>query len=464
MLTDMKTQQKTQFQRIPPQNIDAEKSLLGSILLRPSSILEILDLIEEDDFYVHKHKLIFRAMLELSRLGDPIDLVSLSEKMKSMGLLAQIGGVSYLNEIANTVPNASNIEYYQKVVKGKSLLRKLIEAGNYISQLGYEEDEKIEEVLDSAEKRVFEITNSPNTSRKFLSMRDLVPKSWERIEKLADGGEHLRGIPTGYQALDSILSGFQKSDLVILAARPSTGKTALALDLARKIAVRENLPVAFFSLEMSAEQLTDRMLSAEAQVDAWRIRTGKGLTDDDFSRISQAMEVLSHAPIYIEDTPGNNILAMKATARRLKAEHDLGIIFVDYLQLMNPTKNYESMVNQVTEISRSLKSLARELDVPVIALSQLSRAVESRGGKPRLSDLRDSGSIEQDADVVMFLHRERKEDGVGRSEIVDILIEKHRNGSTGHAQLFFDSARTTFLELDSHHAQLAEGNGLEQEF
>ncbi len=458
-----KTQQTVQFQRVPPQNIDAEKSLLGSILLRPASILEILDLIEEDDFYVHKHKLIFRAMLELSRLGDPIDLVSLSEKMKSMGLLAQIGGVSYLNEIAKTVPNASNIEYYQKVVKGKSLLRKLIDAGNHISQLGYEENEKIEEILDNAEKKIFEITNNPNNSKKFISMRNLVPRSWERIEKLADGGDSIRGIPTGYQSLNTILSGFQKSDLIILAARPSTGKTALALDIARKVAIEHNHPVAFFSLEMSAEQLTDRMLSAEAQVDAWRIRTGRGLTDDDFSRISQAMETLSHAPIYIDDTPGNNILSMKATARRLKAEYDLDIIFVDYLQLMNPTKNYDSMVNQVTEISRSLKSLARELDVPVIALSQLSRAVESRGGKPRLSDLRDSGSIEQDADVVMFLHRERTEDGIGKSQTVDVLIEKHRNGATGYIQLFFDSARTTFLEVDKKHAVYEEG-GFDQEF
>ncbi len=435
--------------RIPPQNIDAEKSLLGSILLKPIHLLEIIDRIEEDDFYVYKHRLIFRAMLELSRIGDPIDLVSLAEKMKAMGTLKQIGGILYLNEIAKHVPNASNIDYYQKIVKTKSILRKLIEAGEFITKLGYEENKDIDEILDQSEKKIFQITSNPNTKNTFLSMKDLVPKSWERIEKLSEG--ELRGIPSGFQALDDILSGFQQSDLIILAARPSTGKTALALDIARKIAIEQGKAVAFFSLEMSADQLTDRMLSAEAKVDAWRIRTGRGLTEDDFARISQAMETLSHAPLYIDDTPGNTILSMKATARRLKAEHKLEIIFVDYLQLMHPTRHYDSMVNQVTEISRSLKSLARELNVPVIALSQLSRAVESRGGKPRLSDLRDSGSIEQDADVVIFLHRERKEDEVGRSDIVDVLIEKHRNGATGYCKLFFDSARTTFLEIDTKH-------------
>ncbi len=448
--------------RIPPQNIDAEKSLLGSILLRPTRLLEILDRIHEEDFYVYKHRLIFRAMLELSKVGDPIDLVSLAEKMKAMGTLSQIGGVSYLNEIARSVPNASNIEYYQKIVHTKSLLRQLIDAGTYITELGYEEKGEIHETLDKAEKRIFSVTQRGNAGQRLSSMHDLIPLSWERIERLAEGGEGLRGVPTGYRALDDLLSGFQPSDLIILAARPSTGKTALALDLARKIATQQGKTVAFFSLEMSADQLTDRMLSAEAQVDAWRIRTGRGLTDDDFARISQAMETLSHAPIYIDDTPGNNILAMKAMARRLKTEHNLEIIFVDYLQLMNPTRNYDSMVNQVSEISRSLKSLARELNVPVVALSQLSRAVESRGGKPRLSDLRDSGSIEQDADVVMFLHRDRKEDG-SRSEFVDVLIEKHRNGATGRVQLFFDSARTTFLEIDKNHAELAEA-GLEHEF
>ncbi len=444
------TKKQTANLRTPPQNIDAERALLGSIMLRPVALLEIIDTISDDDFYVQKHKLIYRSMIELSRVGDPIDLVSVAEKMQAMNILEQGGGISYLNDVANTVPNATNIEYYAKTVNGKSMLRKLIVAGDFISSLGFEEAEEVEEVLDKAEKKVFEITNNPNAGKKFISIKDIIPKSWEKIEMLAEGGE-LRGVPTGYKALDDILSGFQKSDLIILAARPSTGKTALALDIARKVAVDHNKPVGFFSLEMSADQLTDRMLSAESQVDSWRMRTGRGLTDDDFARISIAMETLSKAPIYIDDKPGNSILQMRATARRLKAEHGLEVIFVDYMQLMTTTKNFDSMVNQVTEISRSLKSLARELDVPVVALSQLSRAVESRGGKPRLSDLRDSGSIEQDADVVMFLHKDRNEDGVGRTNITDVLIEKHRNGATGHCQLFFDADRTTFLELDKHH-------------
>ncbi len=454
--------QNTNHVRIPPQNIDAERALLGSIMLRPVALNDVLDMIVEDDFYVQKHKVIFRIMADLSRVGDPIDLVSVSEKMKSLNLVEQAGGISYLNELANTVPSSTNVEYYAKTVANKSTLRKLINAGDYVSELGFKEQEEMDVILDDAEKKIFEITSNPNSAQKFTSIKDIIPKSWEKLELLAQDDGSLRGVPTGYVALNNILSGFQDSDLVILAARPSTGKTALALDIARKAAVTHNIPVGFFSLEMSADQLTDRMLSAEAQVDSWRMRTGKGLTDDDFARISVAMETLSKAPIYIDDKPGNSINQMRSTARRLKAEHGLGIIFVDYLQLMNTSKNYDSMVNQVTEISRSLKSLARELKVPVIALSQLSRAVESRGGKPRLSDLRDSGSIEQDADVVMFLHKERNEDGIGRSQTTDVLIEKHRNGAVGHCQLFFDEPRTTFLDLDRTH-ELQDG-GLDNEF
>ncbi len=453
--------QNTNNFRTPPHNIDAERALLGSIMLRPVALNDVIDSIGEDDFYVQKHRVIFRSMVELARVGDPIDLVSVAEKMKNMNLLEQGGGLSYLNEIANTVPSSTNIEYYAKTVSGKSTLRKLIVTGDFVSQKGFDEESDINETLDDVEKKVFEITSNPHSAQKFISIKDIIPKSWEKLERLAEGGE-LRGTPTGFAALDNILSGFQDSDLIILAARPSTGKTALALDMARKIAVDHNKPVGFFSLEMSDQQLTDRMLSAQAQVDSWRMRTGKGLTDDDFARISEAMETLSKAPIYIDDKPGNSILQMRSTARRLKAEHGLGIIFVDYLQLMTTSKNYDSMVNQVTEISRSLKSLARELNVPVVALSQLSRAVETRGGKPRLSDLRDSGSIEQDADVVMFLHKERKEDGVGRSAITDVLIEKHRNGAVGFAQLFFDEPRITFLELDKNH--VVDEDSLDNEF
>jgi len=437
--------------RIPPQSIDAERALLGSIMLRPVALNDVLDSVFEDDFYVQKHKIIFRIMADLSRVGDPIDLVSVSEKMKNLNLVEQAGGISYLNELANTVPSSTNIEYYAKTVANKSTLRKLIGVGDYVSELGFKESEDIDVVLDDAEKKVFEVTSNPNSAQKFTSIKEILPKSWEKLETLSQSDGSLRGVPTGFDSLDKILSGFQNSDLIILAARPSTGKTAFSLDMIRKAAVNHNVPVGFFSLEMSADQLTDRMLSAESQVDSWRIRTGKGLTDDDFARISNAMETLSKSPIYIDDKPGNSINQMRSTARRLKAEHGLGLIVVDYLQLMTTSKNYDSMVNQVTEISRSLKALARELDVPVIALSQLSRAVEQRGGKPRLSDLRDSGSIEQDADVVMFLHRERGEDGTGRSDTTDVLIEKHRNGAIGYCQLYFDTERGSFLEIDNTH-------------
>lgn len=446
----MNTQQSNHV-RIPPQSIDAEKALLGSIMLRPVMLSDVLDTVFEDDFYVQKHRVIYRIMADLARVGDPIDLVSLSEKMQSLNLVEQSGGISYLNELANTVPSSTNIEYYSKTVANKSTLRKLIDAGDFVSEIGFNEGEEMDSILDQAEKKIFEVTSNPNSAKKFTSIKDIIPKSWEKLELLSQDDGSLRGVPTGFVGLDNILSGFQNSDLIILAARPSTGKTAFALDIVRKAAVQHNIPVGFFSLEMSSDQLTDRMLSAESQVDSWRMRTGKGLTDDDFGRISVAMETLSKSPIYIDDKPGNSINQMRSTARRLKAEHGLGLIVVDYMQLMTTSKNYDSMVNQVTEISRSLKSLARELDVPVIALSQLSRAVEQRGGKPRLSDLRDSGSIEQDADVVMFLHRERAEDGTGRSETTDVLVEKHRNGAVGFCQLYFDTARTSFLDIDKSH-------------
>src|SRR5581483_8232376 len=301
------------------------------------------------------------------------------------------------------------------------------------------------------EKSLFTVTNSVG-SHKFIELKDTLGEAWDRLERLHSSGDELRGVPTGFKALDSKLSGFQKSDLVIIAARPSMGKTSLALDIARKAAVNHNIPVGIFSLEMSSQQLVDRMLAAEARVDAWKLRTGKQLSiETDFTRIRDAMDKLSKAPIYIDDQPGNNILKMRAIARRLKAEKNLGLIIVDYLQLMAPVQSIKSdnMVQQVTEISRSLKNLARDLDIPVIALSQLSRAVESRGGKPRLSDLRDSGSIEQDADVVMFIHREKDESGEqARSREATILIEKHRNGPTGEVKLVFDADKSTFLSVE----------------
>ncbi|TAJ14901.1 replicative DNA helicase, partial [Patescibacteria group bacterium] len=328
----------------------------------------------------------------------------------------------------------------------------LIEAASDIGEMGYDEAKDIDDLLNSAEKRIYEVTSSPSV-RKFVAIGDTLGEAWERFDNLHKGDNEMRGIPTGFQALDNMLAGFQRSDLIILAARPSMGKTALALDIARQTAIKHNTPVGIFSLEMSSQQLVDRMLAAEARVDAWKLRTGKITTDDEFQRIRDAMERLARAPIHIDDQPATNALGMRSAARRLKRESGIGLIIVDYLQLMTPTstRSQDSMVQQVTEISRALKTLARELDVPVLALSQLSRAIEQRRGRPRLSDLRDSGSIEQDADVVIFIHNEDKynDNREERSNVAEILVEKHRNGPTGKIDLFFDSERATFLPIEN---------------
>jgi len=331
------------------------------------------------------------------------------------------------------------------------LMRELILASEYISQLGFDESQELEEILDKAEKKIFQVTNI-STTQTYLQIKDTLNEAWERLDMLSKSDGSLRGVPTGFKALDNMLSGFQNSDLIILAARPSMGKTSLALDVARRAATNHNVSVGIFSLEMGAQQLVDRMLAAEAGVDGWKLRTGR-LHSDDFGKIREAMGRLDRAPIFFDDTPGANIFAMRSVARRWKNEKNLGMIVVDYLQLMSPSqsKNSDNIVQQVTEISRSLKSLARELDVPVIALSQLSRAVESRGGRPRLSDLRDSGSIEQDADVVMFIHNETRyaTNPEDRTNVTEILIEKHRNGPTGKVDLYFDPSKTSFSDLDS---------------
>ncbi|OGI70155.1 replicative DNA helicase [Candidatus Nomurabacteria bacterium RIFCSPLOWO2_01_FULL_42_20] len=435
--------------RIPPQNLDAEKAVLGSIMLRPEALYEIVDLVTPESFYADKHRIIFENMLELASKNEPIDLLSLGSRLGEKKALDSIGGNSYLALLTQFVPASTNIKHYAQIVQKKNILRKLIEAADHIGELGFSENEEaIEEILDKAEKKIFNITLSPG-SRKFTLLKDTLKEAWERLEKLHENKGELRGIPTGFKDLDIVLSGFQKSDLIVLAARPSVGKTTLALDIVRNAATRSSVPTLIFSLEMSSQQLVDRLLAAEAKVNAWNLRTGKLSTDEEFSRLRDSLDKLSKAPIYIDDRPSNTIVQMKSTARKLKAEHSLGLIVVDYLQLMTTSKNYDSMVNQVTEISRSLKSLARELEVPVIALSQLSRAIESRGGKPRLSDLRDSGSIEQDADVVMFIHREdRYKEESERTNIAEILIEKHRNGPTGKIELYFDAKRSTFLPLE----------------
>ncbi len=435
--------------RLPPQSISSEQAVLGSIMLRKDAMHEVEDVITPDSFYAEKHKLIFQAMLDLASKNEPIDMLSLSTKLKDQKLLERVGGNQYLAEIVNTVPSSANIKHYANIVQKKYVLRSLIEAGDYVASIAFEDnDEHMDDILDLAEKKIFSVVSSPK-NQKFTTLKDALPEAFERLEKLHENKGMLRGIPTGFRDLDNMLSGLQNSDLIILAARPSVGKTTLALDMARMCATTHDKSILIFSLEMSSQQLVDRMLSAESRVNAWNLRTGRLSSDREFSQLRDSLDKLSKAKIFIDDQPGNSIVRMKALARRLKAEKGLDLIVVDYLQLMTTSKNHDSMVNQVTEISRSLKSLAKELDVPVLALSQLSRAVESRGGKPRLSDLRDSGSIEQDADVVMFIHREDKgKEESEQTNIAEILIEKHRNGPTGKVDLYFDGKTTSFLNLE----------------
>lgn len=436
--------------RLPPQSVESEKALLGALMIRPEGMLEAGDVLTADSFYSEKHRIIYRAMMSLFGKNEPIDVESVRAKLADEGTLENIGGVAYLAELVSEVPAASNARHYASQVQKKYMLRSLIDAGEDIAEMGYDEAGDIDETLDSAEKRVYEVTSSPTTT-KFTSLGETLKDAWERLEHLQEHKDEMRGVRTGFRDLDNMLAGLQKSDLIILAARPSMGKTAFALDIARQAAVQHGTTVGIFSLEMSAQQLVDRMVSAEAKVNSWNLRTGRITDSEDFARIRDAYDRLSSAPIFIDDQPGVNILKMRATARRLKREHGLGLLIVDYLQLMVPTNTRatDSLVQQVTEISRSLKILAREMDVPVLALSQLSRAVEQRGGKPRLSDLRDSGSIEQDADVVMFIHRDDKTNKESeRPNIAEILIEKHRNGPVGAIELYFDDKRTTFVTLE----------------
>lgn len=452
--------------RIPPQSLDSEQALLGSIMLRPSVFIEIADKISPDAFYSDKHRKIYETMLELSTRNEPIDLITLSHSLREKKILDSIGGSKYLTELSSMVPSSTNAEYYADIIEQKYILRRLIDSANKLSELGYDNAQKpVEDILDMAEKEIFAIAESPKRA-KYYTLKDTLVDAWNRVEKLHEHKGELRGVPTGFKALDDVLSGFQNSDLIILAARPSVGKTALALDFARLAATKHNIGVAIFSLEMSHQQLVDRMLASESRVNAWNLRTGRLSSDQEFSQLRDSLDRLAKAPIYIDDQPSSSIVHIRSVSRRMKAEHNIGMIIVDYLQLMSTAKNYDSMVNQVTEISHSLKALAREIDVPVIALSQLSRNVEARGGEPRLSDLRDSGSIEQDADVVMFIHREDRINKDAPPNIAKIMIEKHRNGPTGRIELYFEEKTGSYLPIDkgnmdvfSEEAQKSSGPG-----
>ena len=440
----------TKGARVPPQDVEMEQALLGALMLNQNAMYEVADVVGVDSFYAGKHRTIFDAMLSLYAKGEPIDLVTLSSKLKERKQLQDVGGAGYLSELTASAASPGSARHYAQGVQTKFVLRSLIDAAAKIGELGFSEEREIEVVLDEAQSAVFSVTQAPML-RNFSSIKDELTEAWERLEHLQKHENLIRGVPSGFPQLDSLLAGFQKSDLIILAARPSMGKTALALDIARHTATKHGTSVGIFSLEMSSQQLVDRMLAAQAGVDSWRLRTGKIKGEDEFERLQEGMGALSEAPIYIDDKASTTVLSMRSVARRLKMEKDLKLIIVDYLQLITPTntRSADSLVQQVTEISRSLKAMARELEVPVLALSQLSRAVEQRRGRPRLSDLRDSGSIEQDADVVMFIHRDDKmNENSDRPGIAEILIEKHRNGPVGKVELRFDEAKTTFLSID----------------
>lgn len=439
--------------RIPPQDVEAEMSVLGSLMLDKEAVFKIADFISPIDFYKPLHREIYEAMFDLYGRREPIDILSVTTRLREKNKLEEIGGSTYLTTLVNTVPTASHIHHYASLVRRKKLLRDLIEASNHIGQLGYKESEDVEQLIDEAEQRIFEIAKG-SIRQEFFPVRNALEEAWDRIERLHKGDGALRGVPTGFTDLDNYLSGLQKSDLVILAARPSLGKTSLALNIARNVAASD-MAVGVFSLEMSREQLVDRLIAMESGVDLWRIRTGKmrsGEYEDDFVRIRDALDTLSRTNIFIDDSPSPTVMELRAKARRLQSQKELHLIVVDYLQLIKGHDRAESRVQEVSEISRSLKAMAKELNIPILAISQLSRGVEMRPSSvPKLSDLRDSGTIEQDADVVMFIYREDKvKENSERKNIADILIEKHRNGPTGKVELYFHEETTSFRSMAKH--------------
>lgn len=438
----------------PPNNIEAEASLLGAILIDTDAIVKIADSISVDDFYDRRHARIFEAMSVLYEKRSPIDVLTLADQLKGTGFLDMVGGASYLAELTNFVPTAAHVEQYAGIVGQKAMRRRLISTSTEMATLGQDESRSLQELIEEAETRLFSVSKQ-HVKQTIVSLESVLADSFERLDDLHKDKNKLRGVPTGYKDLDNILAGLQRSDLLIIAARPSMGKTAFVLNLAHKVATKANESVLIFSLEMSKEQLVDRLLAMESGVDAWALRTGR-LTDSDFERLGEAMGTLSEAKIYIDDTPGITVSDLRTKSRREAHTQKLGLIIVDYLQLMSGGSKFGgegNRVQEISEISRGLKGIARELNVPLIALSQLSRSVESRQPKiPQLADLRESGSIEQDADVVAFLYREDYyEPDSERKNLLDVLIKKHRNGPTGAVELYFDREKQRIRSLDSSH-------------
>ncbi|TFD96585.1 replicative DNA helicase [Jeotgalibacillus sp. R-1-5s-1] len=435
--------------RMPPQNIEAEMAVLGAIFLEPQSLISAQEILMPEDFYRSAHQRIFEVMVRLSDRGKAIDLVTVTEELSAMKELEDVGGISYLTDLAGFVPTAANVEYYAHIVEEKALLRRLIRTATTIAQDGYAREDEVENLLAEAERNIMEVANRKNTSA-FHSMKDVLVRTYDNIEMLNSTKGDITGIATGFNELDRMTAGFQRNDLIIVAARPSVGKTAFALNIAQNVATKTGENVAIFSLEMGAEQLVMRMLCAEGNINAQNLRTG-ALTDEDWRKLTMAMGSLSNAGIYIDDTPGVRVQDIRAKCRRLKQEHGLGMILIDYMQLIHGTgKPGENRQQEVSEISRSLKGLARELEVPLIALSQLSRGVESRQDKrPMMSDLRESGSIEQDADIVAFLYRDDYYDKESENQnTIEIIIAKQRNGPVGTVSLAFIKEYNKFVNLE----------------
>ena len=438
--------------KIPPQNIDAEKSLLGAVLIDEETLADITEHVTLRDFYEKRHSMIYDAMMRLYEKRKPVDLLTLTDELKRKKELEEVGGSAYLTELTNYVPTSAHAESYAEIVAQKAVRRRLIKASGEISEMGFDEESTTQELLQQAEAELFAVSDQ-SLKQDLVSIETILTDSFDRMEELHRNKGQLRGVRTGYRDLDNMTAGLQRSDLIILAARPAMGKTTLVTNLAYNVATIAKQPVLFFSLEMSKEQLVDRMLADASGVDAWNIRTGN-LSEDDFSKLSDAMGEMAEAPIYIDDTPGVSVLEMRTKARRAAHEQPLGLIIIDYLQLMQGSgRDKGNRVQEVSEISRGLKLLARELNVPVIALSQLSRSVESRTPQiPQLSDLRESGSIEQDADIVMFIYREAYYNpDTDRENITDLIIAKHRNGPTGKVELYFHPERLRFMSLDKKH-------------
>lgn len=432
--------------RTPPQNQEAEQAVIGAVFLEKEALIRTSEIIKPEDFYRTSHQRIFQVMLDLSEAEQPVDLITVTSELHDRSWLEEIGGVSYLSDLANSVPTAANVEYYAKIVEKKSMLRRLIKAATQIASSGYAAEDKVEDILNRAEKSILDVAGG-RSSDGFIPIKDVLLETYDRIEMLHNSSTELTGIPSGFRDLDKMTSGFQASDLIIVAARPSVGKTAFALNVAQNVAARAGETVAIFSLEMSASQLVQRMLCAEGNIDANRMRTGS-FQEEDWEKLTMAIATLSKANIFIDDTPGITVGQIRSKCRRLKAEHGLGIILIDYLQLIQGSGR-ENRQQEISAISRTLKGIARELNCTVIALSQLSRAVEQRQDKhPMLSDLRESGSIEQDADIVAFLYRDDYYDQESENKnVIEIIIAKQRNGPVGKVELAFLKEYNKFVNL-----------------